>query len=159
MVYGIDRCRSIVNWANSSRRNAGSVVIRLITVKIDNVHERGVRTGHEGDECHENDEYVFGDGPSAHTLPFARRISAKYIIIVKAFPLYITVTFKCHVIEPRMVVSVMPVAVVLCVPPVIRVKVVVFVFVVPVAVLPERNQVDDGRAEQTQHREEHCSEQ
>lgn len=115
------------------------------TVESHNVHERGVRAGNQRDQSDHDDGHVFGHGPTAHALPAARRPAAAPPPLRPVLHAAVQIRVVAH----RVVVPVKIVQIVL------GVRVAVVFLAVPVAVLPEREQVDDGRAHETQDGEEH----
>lgn len=133
----------------SSAVGVGRVMAALAARSVErhDVHERRVRAGHQGDQGDQYDGHVLGHGPPAHALVAATRRSAAAPPPLR-LPLH---RLQVRVIVHRVVVTVK-------VQVVIRVghRVVRFLAVL-VAVVPERGQMDYGRAHQSQYREEHRS--
>lgn len=117
-------------------------------VERHDVHQRGVRAGHQRDQRYEHDRRVLGHGPAGHPLAPATAAPPPPPLL----PLRAAVS-QVGVVVHRVVVARVKVALVL------GVGVAAGFAAVLVAVFPERGQVDDRGTHEPEDGEEHGSDQ
>lgn len=116
----------------------------MITVSSYNIRHRDICSGNKSDQSNQNDGYVYGDGPPAHTFTLARRLDTA------------AWTMLLYVLRARFIAII----VILVIEFPIGLWIRTFqIFIVLVVVFPERGQMNDGRTQQTQDGEEHGSKQ